>query len=141
MRRYETISILRSNLTEDEIDAINTKTAEIITGQNGFVINLDKWGLKKLAYLIQKEQQGYYVYTEYAGTPAAVDEMERIFKIDDRVLKYMTIKLQHEYVEDEPPQEEDIQEEDITVNATEAEADEIKTEDEAKTEAEAKTEE
>jgi small subunit ribosomal protein S6 len=48
--------------------------------------------MKKLAYLIKKESLGYYVYCDYAGTPAAVSEIERKFRIDDTVLKYMTIK-------------------------------------------------
>jgi small subunit ribosomal protein S6 len=105
MRRYETISIIRPNATEDEIAAICDRSAEIITAENGEIIRVDHWGLKKLAYLIKKEQQGYYVYCEFAGTPAAVAEMERIFKIDDRVLKYMTVKLQNVYVPDEPAEE------------------------------------
>ena len=105
MRRYETISIIRANVTEDEIGAICDRTAEIIKAEDGEIVRVDHWGLKKLAYLIKKEQQGYYVYTEFAGTPAAVAEMERIFKIDDRVLKYMTVKLQDVYIPDEPAEE------------------------------------
>ncbi|MGW8194346.1 MAG: 30S ribosomal protein S6 [Desulforhopalus sp.] len=92
MRRYETISILRPNAGEEEINRIIESTTEIITGQGGSVIELNKWGMKKLAYLIKKESLGYYVYCDYAGTPAAVSEIERKFRIDDTVLKYMTIK-------------------------------------------------
>lgn len=92
MRRYETISILRPNAGEEEINRIIESTTEIITDQGGSVIELNKWGMKKLAYLIKKESLGYYVYCDYAGTPAAVSEIERKFRIDDTVLKYMTIK-------------------------------------------------
>jgi small subunit ribosomal protein S6 len=53
---------------------------------------MNRWGIKKLAYLIKKESLGYYVYCDYAGTPAAVAELERKFRIDDSVLKYLTIK-------------------------------------------------
>ena len=93
MRRYETIFIVRSNIAEDEIDAVINKTSSIIEGDGGIIIRIDKWGLKKLAYLIKKESQGYYVYLDYAGVPASVSEIERIFRIDDKVLKYLTIKL------------------------------------------------
>ena len=93
MRRYETIFIVRSNIAEDEIDAVINKTSSIIEGDGGIIIRIDKWGLKKLAYLIKKESQGYYVYLDYAGIPASVSEIERIFRIDDKVLKYLTIKL------------------------------------------------
>lgn len=100
MRRYETISIIRPSVGEDEIEAISQKTADIITSGGGIIINTDKWGLKKLAYPIQKELQGYYIYTVFAAKPAEVNEMERIFKINDQILKFMTIKLQDVYTPD-----------------------------------------
>ena len=93
MRRYETIYILRPNLGEEEISKVVDYVDQIITDEGGTVIDLNKWGMKKLAYLIKKESLGYYVYCNYATTPAAVSEMERKFRIDDSVLKYMTIKL------------------------------------------------
>ena len=93
MRRYETIFIVRSNIAEDEIEAAISKASSIIEGDGGTIIKIDKWGLKKLAYLIKKESQGYYVYIDYAGIPASVSEMERIFRIDDKILKYLTVKL------------------------------------------------
>lgn len=92
MRRYETIYILRPNLGEEEISTVIDNTNAIIQQEKGTIIELNKWGMKKLAYLIKKESLGYYVYCDYAGTPAAVAEIERKFRIDDAVLKYMTIK-------------------------------------------------
>lgn len=93
MRRYETIFIVRPNAGEDDITGILDKVSSIVTGDDGTVIRMDKWGLKKLAYLIDKQSQGYYVYIDYAGLPSTVAEIERIFKIDDRLIKYMTVKL------------------------------------------------
>ena len=93
MRRYETIFIARPNVTEDEIEAIAAKTTSIIEGDGGTIIRIDKWGLKKLAYLIKKESQGYYVFADYAGIPASVAEIERVSRIDDRILKYLTVKI------------------------------------------------
>lgn len=94
MRRYETIYILRPSLGEDDINGIIEKTNSVIEEKGGKIVLEDRWGLKKLAYLINRESQGYYVYTEYAGTPEAVDEIERLFRINDKVLKYLTVKLQ-----------------------------------------------
>ncbi len=94
MRRYETIAILKPTLAEDDLQAVIDRSTSIITGFEGSVIKLNRWGLKKLAYLIGKEQQGYYVYFQYAGTPEAVNELERIYRIDDRVMKFLTVKLQ-----------------------------------------------
>ncbi|MFC1827565.1 30S ribosomal protein S6, partial [Thermodesulfobacteriota bacterium] len=93
MRRYETILIVRPNIAEDEIEVVINRAGSTIEGDGGTIIRIDKWGLKKLAYLIQKESQGYYVYIDYAGIPASVSEIERIFRIDDKILKYLTVKL------------------------------------------------
>lgn len=97
MRRYETITILKPNLAEADIQAIIDRTTSIIEGFAGSMIKLDRWGIKKLAYPIDKEQQGYYLYHQYAGTPEAVNELERIYRIDDRVMKFLTVKLQDVY--------------------------------------------
>jgi len=93
MRRYETIFILRPNVGEEEINKVIESTTEIILDEKGTIIDLNKWGMKKLAYLIKKESLGYYVFCDYAATPAAVAEIERKFRIDDLVMKYMTVKI------------------------------------------------
>jgi small subunit ribosomal protein S6 len=92
MRRYETIFILRPSAGEEEISKVINSTTTIITGEQGSIIEMNRWGIKKLAYLIKKESLGYYVFCDFAGTPAAVAEIERKFRIDDLVLKYLTIK-------------------------------------------------
>ncbi len=92
MRRYETIFILRPNIGEEEINKVIDYTTEIIKNAGGVIIDLKRWGAKKLAYLIKKESIGYYVFCDYAGLPASVAEIERRFRIDDSVMKYMTIK-------------------------------------------------
>jgi small subunit ribosomal protein S6 len=154
MRRYETIYIIRPNLGEDDMTAIIDRTNGVIEETDGHIVQLDKWGLKKLAYLIKKETQGYYVYCEYAGTPAAVAEIERLFRIDDKVLKYLTVKLQDTFIaeevtedeesteEEESSVEESIKEDDTPVEASsnedtppvEVSSDEDKSESEDKTE-------
>lgn len=93
MRRYETIYILRPTLSEDEVTAVIENTNAVLATDGGQNIAIDKWGLRTLAYLIKKESQGYYVYCDYATAPANVTEMERKFRIDDTVMKYMTVKL------------------------------------------------
>lgn len=93
MRRYETIYILRPTLSEDEVNEVVESANSILTNTKGQIISLDKWGLRTLAYLIQKETQGYYVYCDYATEPVNVTEMERRFRIDESVMKYMTVKL------------------------------------------------
>jgi small subunit ribosomal protein S6 len=93
VRRYETIFIIKSGVGENENTEIIDRASSIITADGGTIFKIDRWGLKKLAYLIKKDAQGYYVYMDYGSLPAAVAEMERIFKIDDRLIKFMTVKL------------------------------------------------
>lgn len=93
MRRYETIYILRPTLGEEEVNELIEKTNTILTSGDGEIIALDKWGLRKLAYLIKKESNGYYVFCDYGTEPENVTEMERKFRIDESVLKYMTLKV------------------------------------------------
>lgn len=99
MRRYETITILKPSLGEDDLKSIIDRSTGIIEGLEGTIIKLDRWGLKKLAYPIGKEQQGHYLYMQYAGVPAAVSELERIYRIDDRIMKFLTVKLQEVFSE------------------------------------------
>jgi len=93
MRRYETIFILRPNSSEEEITRIIDNNSQVIGNDQGSIIEMNRWGMKKLAYLIKKESLGYYVFCDYAASPAAVTEIERKFRIDDAVLKYLTIKI------------------------------------------------
>jgi small subunit ribosomal protein S6 len=93
MRHYETTYILRPNLGEDQFTEIIERTNAIVTDDGGSIIEIDRWGIKKLAYEIKKEAQGYYVYMNYAAHGTTVSEIERIFRIDDRLLRYLTIKL------------------------------------------------
>lgn len=99
MRRYETIAILKPSLGEDDLKSVIDRSTGIIEGFEGSIIKLDRWGLKKLAYPIGKEHQGHYLYIQYAGVPAAVSELERIYRIEDRVMKFLTVKLQDVFSE------------------------------------------
>ena len=101
MRRYETIFILRPSQSEDEINTIIENTKKVILDEKGAIIGLSRWVLKKLAYTIKKETQGQYVFCDFAGTPAAVAEIERKFRIDDAVLKYLTIKTADSITEED----------------------------------------
>lgn len=93
MRRYETTYILRPNLGEEQFSEIIERTNKIVKGDGGAIINLERWGTKRLAFEIKKESFGHYIYFDYAALGSTVHEMERIFRIDDRVLRFLTVKL------------------------------------------------
>ena len=96
MRRYETIVIVDPDLGEEQREGVFDKIRELIPQKGGLLVEFDEWGGRKLAYEIKKKQRGYYVRINYCGGGDLVSEMERQFRIDDRVMKYMTILLDTE---------------------------------------------
>ena len=94
MRRYETFVIFDPDLSEDQRAPVVDRIKETITKQDGFLVEVDDWGSRKLAYEIKKKFRGYYSRLDYCGGGPLVNELERFFRIDDRVLKYMTVQLE-----------------------------------------------
>ncbi|OCL28463.1 30S ribosomal protein S6 [Orenia metallireducens] len=92
MRKYETMFIIKSNLGEEATEAVIEKMTGVIANNGGEVANVDKMGTKELAYEINKDKTGYYVLVNFAGEPATVEELERIYKIDDNVLRYLILR-------------------------------------------------
>ena len=93
MRRYETIIIIDPDLSAEKREPVLERVKDVIAQQGGYLAFIDDWGTRKLAYEIKKKERGYYVRFDFCGTGAVVDEIERFFRIDDRVLKYMTVLL------------------------------------------------
>lgn len=91
MRRYETILIAHVDLSEDELSGLIARYSAIVTGQKGILVKVERWGKRKLAYMIKKQARGVYVLMDYAGESAAVNELERNLKINDKILKFMTV--------------------------------------------------
>ena len=91
MRRYETVLIAHVDLSEDELSSLITRYGGIVTGQKGILIKVERWGKRRLAYLIRKQARGFYILIDYAGISAVVNELERNLKIDDKILKFMTV--------------------------------------------------
>jgi small subunit ribosomal protein S6 len=93
MRRYETIFIVDNDLSEEDRSPTFEKLKDLIHQHSGLLVMVDEWGSKKLAYEIKKKTRGYYVRLDYCGSGILVNEIERFFRIDDRILKYMTVLL------------------------------------------------
>jgi len=93
MKRYETIVIIDPDLSKEAEAPILERVNDLIPQYNGFLIETDDWGTKKLAYEIKKKSRGHYVRLDFCGDGALIQEMERFFRIDDKVLKFMTVLL------------------------------------------------
>ena len=91
MRRYESILIAHVDLSEDELSSLIARYSAIITGQKGILVKVERWGKRRLAYAIRKQARGFYILIDYAGESAAVNELERNLKINDKILKFMTV--------------------------------------------------
>jgi small subunit ribosomal protein S6 len=92
VQRYEGIVIVSPDVPENDITAIIDRSQKIINERNGVIAKIEKWGKRRLAYEIKKNKDGYYFLIDFAGNGAIVSEVERNYKIDDRVIKFMTVK-------------------------------------------------
>jgi small subunit ribosomal protein S6 len=93
MKRYETIVIIDPDLSKEAETPIFERLNDLMPQYNGFLIETDDWGTKKLAYDIKKKNRGHYVRLDFCGDGALIQEMERFFRIDDKVMKFMTVLL------------------------------------------------
>jgi small subunit ribosomal protein S6 len=93
MRRYETIIILDPDISEDGRAPVFDRISDTISQGNGFLVLRDDWGNRKLAYEIKKKPRGFYTRFDFCGTGTIVDEIERFCRIDDRVMKYLTVLI------------------------------------------------
>jgi small subunit ribosomal protein S6 len=92
MRRYESVWVVHGDLPDEDVKSTIDKFSQIISNQGGMLVGLDDWGRRKLAYKIKGTTRGYYLLADFAGTPATVKELERNYRIDDRVIRYHTVK-------------------------------------------------
>lgn len=93
MRIYEELFIVRSNATDEEIDPIVEQLHQVITTRGGTVDKSDKWGVRKLAYRLQKQSEGYYILLQFSASPETVKEVERRLRVSDLVLKFITVRI------------------------------------------------
>jgi small subunit ribosomal protein S6 len=93
-KRYETVFILTPVLSDDQAKEAAKKFKKTITDLGGKIVNEENWGLKKLAYPIQKKTTGFYHLIEFAGEgEEIVSNLEVAFKRDERILRFLTVAL------------------------------------------------
>lgn len=92
MNRYDLIFIIQSDVPKDEIDEIVERYKGIVASLKGTVVKAEKWGIRRLAYKIEKQGRGFYVLLDFVGNTPVIRELERNLKFDDKVLRYQTVK-------------------------------------------------
>lgn len=97
-RMYETIIIVKPDLGDEETKALTAKVEDIIGKMKGDFRRLEDWGVRKLAYPINKLSRGRYYYLRFDGDSALIAELERRLRLDDKVIRYQSVKLETETV-------------------------------------------
>ncbi|MCL2087951.1 MAG: 30S ribosomal protein S6 [Oscillospiraceae bacterium] len=89
--RYESIVVISAKLSEEEIKALIEKFQKLIE-TNATLVKVDEWGKRRLAYAINYETEGFYTLFEFDSKPDFPQELERVYRINDGVLRYLTVK-------------------------------------------------
>lgn len=97
MRTYETIIIIHPDVAGDAYNEVVDKYKGILNELGAGIIAVEEWGTRKLAYIVQKQERGTYVLFAYEGKPEGIRELERRFRIDDKIIKFMTVQLEGGY--------------------------------------------
>ncbi len=93
MNHYETVFILTPVLSDAQMKEAVEKFKKVLTDNDAAIVNEENWGLRKLAYPIQKKTTGFYTLIEFDGDPTIVNKLETAFRRDEKVLRFLTFHL------------------------------------------------
>lgn len=92
MNRYEMLTIFSATLTDEAKDAVVKKYTDLIESENGKLVGINKWGVKKLAYPINYKKEGYYVLFEFEAEPSLPKRINDLMNIDEAVMRSLCLK-------------------------------------------------
>jgi small subunit ribosomal protein S6 len=95
-KRYESTFIVSSNLSEDQRDAIVKKFEETITKNGGTLIDTERWGIRRLAYLIKKNTSAHYISLHYTAPSTTNAKLDRAYQLDEEILRWLTLEMPDE---------------------------------------------
>ena len=99
MNQYETVFILTPVLSDDQMKETAGKFKKILTENGAEILSEEAWGLKKMAYAIQKKSTGFYCLVEFKAEPSVIKTLETAFRRDEKVIRFQTVKLDKYAVE------------------------------------------
>lgn len=94
MNQYETVFIMTPVLSDQQMKETVEKFKGVLTSNGAEIINEEEWGLKTMAYPIQKKSTGFYQLLEFKATPEALAKLDIAFRRDERVIRFLTAKLE-----------------------------------------------
>ncbi len=92
MQTYETVVVLKPQLSDPEIADLVDKTKKLISGEGGELLHEDKWGRRKLTYPIRQSREGFYVYFKFQAPTVLLQRLGHHFRVLDSVLRTMTVQ-------------------------------------------------
>ena len=92
MNNYETVFIVTPVLSDAQVQEVADKFRGVITENGGQIVNSENWGLKRLAYPIQKKTTGFYFFMEFTGEGTLIETLETQYRRDERVIRFLTFK-------------------------------------------------
>ncbi|MDD2556798.1 MAG: 30S ribosomal protein S6 [Desulfuromonadaceae bacterium] len=95
MRTYETIFIIRPQIAGDEYTALLGKYKQILADQSAEILRCQEWGTKRLPYIVKKQDQGTFVLINFIAGNTVVKEFERRLRLDDAIMQFQTVLLEH----------------------------------------------
>jgi len=93
MNKYETVFILTPVLSDEQTKETVAKFKKVLTDKGAEIVNEEAWGLKKLAYQIEKKTSGFYFLFEFNCEPAVIKTLETAYRRDEKVIRFQTVKL------------------------------------------------
>jgi small subunit ribosomal protein S6 len=108
LREYETIFLVKPDLTDENVDRVKERVRGIVGREGGKVIRFTVWGKKKTAYVVAKQARAIYVHTHYLGNEKLVAEIERNLRNLDEVTRFISVKLADEVDPETRPVQEDV---------------------------------
>jgi small subunit ribosomal protein S6 len=98
-KHYETVFIMTPVLSEDQMKEAVGKFKATLTENGAKIVHEENWGLRKLAYPIQKKSTGFYHLFQFEGSPELIADLELVFKRDERILRFLTVALDKDALE------------------------------------------
>ncbi|MDR1526267.1 MAG: 30S ribosomal protein S6 [Dysgonamonadaceae bacterium] len=99
MNNYETVFILTPVLSDAQMKEAVDKFKDFLTAEGAKIVNEENWGLRKLAYPIQKKSTGFYSLLEFNGEPTVIAKLETQFRRDERILRFLTFRQDKNFAE------------------------------------------
>ena len=100
MALYESVIIGRQDLTPSQFETIIEKFISVIVSLKGEIKKRESWGLRNLAYKINKNRKGHYILLNIDGPPEAIVEYERLMRLDEDIIRFLTIKIK--FIDEKP---------------------------------------